>query len=454
MNSDFAPAKQPSSRPQDESVASVNISTKDSFGTLNSKDTDSNPLTQNVQDMQTPVSAEEIDIYIYKISDGKLKANATVNKNLPMEYGGNDPQSFTDMILNELDPGINEVREPAEGCDGEDVQLNSSKTVFNGELSVNQEPSEQKFPDDNWSDIVEPILKKNETDELDVSLTSFDPTWWHLRNYKFEDGRPVSHSPFDRKTDKGFEEALSVEPLFQNRGRRPVSHSPFDRETDKGFEEALSVEYERSISSLTSDSFGDSINISNPFDFADDFKNKSFKTQAFVSKSRPASCSTVEGNNPFEYVPIETRRDVIRSFSENIRGQRPLFSTFKSTYTNSNTSHEDFGDSFFESNIRNIKTSTPNTNASSPWPTIPDIKTSTPNTNASSPWPTIPEQTYDEDFVFESSFDTIKSKRVHKQSFDDKSKHLNEHDYSSKTENSENTELSGSLTMDVEPIFL
>ncbi|XP_063409386.1 uncharacterized protein LOC134692784 [Mytilus trossulus] len=404
MNSDFPPSKQPDIRLQNQAVASVNVNAKDSFGTLNSKDTDSNNLTQ--KDLQTPVCAEEIDIYIYKIADEKLKTNTNAqNKKLLLENDGNDQQNFTDTILNELVPGINDVREPAEGCDGEDVQVNSRKTVFNGELSVNQEHTGQKFPDNNWSDIVEPILKKNETDELDVSLTSCDPTWRHLRNYKFENSRPVSHSPFDR-------------------------------ETDKGFEEALSVEYKRSISSLTSDSFGDSINVSNPFDFVDDFKNESFKTQAIVSKSRPASCSTVESDNPFDYVPIETRRDVIRrSFSENISGQRPLFSTFKSSHTNSNTTHEDFGDSFFESNIR-------------------DIKTSTPNTNASSPWPAIPEQTYDEDLVFESNFDTIKSNKINKQSFDDKSKHLNELDYSLKSENSENTELSGSLTMDVEPVFL
>ncbi|VDI58907.1 Hypothetical predicted protein [Mytilus galloprovincialis] len=193
MNSDFAPSKQQSSRPQDQSGASANINAKDSSGTLNSRDTDSDNLTQ--KDLQTTVCAEEIDIYIYKISDEKLKTNATAqNKSLPLENGGNDQQNFTDTILNELVPGINDVREPAEGCDGEDVQLKCRKTVFNGELSGNQEPSEQKFPDDNWNDIVEPILKKNETDELDVSLTSCDPTWRHLRNYRLKtDDRCLIH---------------------------------------------------------------------------------------------------------------------------------------------------------------------------------------------------------------------------------------------------------------------
>lgn len=335
-----------------------------------------------------PVSADEIDIYIYQEASN-TNSQLLSNRSISGKQGQNSTY-----------PNINDVREPAEGCNEEDEKQN-----YNDRQTPNSPNQNSEHLSSNWTDIVEPILKQNEKDELDVSLTSCDPTWQQVKQYKQDRSRLAS---FDQETDRGFEEALSVE-----------------------YEE-----YERSISSMTNESIGDSIDALNPFDLDNDFKNESFKTQAVVSKSRPASCSTVESDNPFDYVPIETRRDVIqRSFSDNGNTHKPLFSTFKSSFTNSsnsNSSHDVFGEAF-GSDLSNGKTSTPNNN---------------------SPWPTIMEQSADDENAFESDFangnvlSDSKQQNIHKVNNDP-----TPDDKGAPTRSDLNEESTGFI-MDVAPVLL
>ena len=342
-----------------------------------------------------PVSADEIDIYICQAADDSQSHNLSEENKDTAFYSRSNFQNNLQVCSAVLE-GQTTAREPAEGYNEYDDHQ-SNRTSSNYHDCPNNRISR-----DHWSNMVEPILKKNETDDLDVSLTSCDPSWQHLRNVKMEN-------------------------------RILLSHSPFDTETDKGFEEALSVEYEsaRSMSSLTNDSFGDSVNVSNPFEFADDFKNECFKTQAIVSKSRPTSCSTVESDNPFDYVPIETRRDVIKRSSiylDVVHEQRPSFSTFKTSQLNTNEPSEDFGDIFFDSELRHIKTSTP---------------------NIGSPWPATQEQTNDKECGFESNFDTIKAQHSTSKG---KLPAIESSPVANSNTIQNNLEHTGGLTMDLEPV--
>lgn len=349
------------------------------------------PTNNHCHSNSKPVSADEIDIYIHQMA-------SETNKQISHQSHENPER---DQEIRSTYPNINDIREPAEGCNEEDEKQNYND-ILQQSKSSSQESTVPQMSS-NWTDIVEPILKKNETDDLDVSLTSCDPTWQQVKQYKLDRDRPASHS-FDHETDKGFEEALSVE-----------------------YEE-----YERSISSMTNESIGDSLDALNPFDLDNDFKNESFKTQAVVSKSRPASCSTVDSDNPFDYVPIETRRDVIkRSFSDNVNTQKPSFSTFKSSFTNSSnisSSHDLFGEPF-GNDLSNGKTSTPNNN---------------------SPWPTIPEQSPDEENVFESDFASNVSINVPQKASICKSITSTETESNSDTKKED----SSGIIMDVAPVFL
>jgi hypothetical protein len=95
---------------------------------------------------------------------------------------------------------------------------------------------------------------------------------------------------------------------------------------------------------------------------------------------------------------------------------------------NTNEPSEDFGDIFLDSELRHIKTSTP---------------------NIGSPWPATQEQTNDKECGFESNFDTIKAQHSTSKG---KLPAIESSPVANSNTIQNNLEHTGGLTMDLEPV--